>query len=105
MIDRATIKAAALCMYLITYSMWPFLWKGCFYQGLAIAIALHWISELVPLHRLVLQEKISVCGLLCAVNNLLDELFFDPRAFQVNEYVLLFLLVLIVVRGKRVQIV
>lgn len=103
MIDQAIIKAAALCMYIVTYTLWPLLWHGAFYQGMAVAIMLHWCSGFLPVKYPRFQRKIILSGVLCAMNNLLDELFFDPRSYQVNEYVLLFLIALIVIGGKRIS--
>lgn len=103
MIDRAIIKAAALCTYIVTFTVWPLLWKGAFYQGLALAIMMHWVADYLPVKYPMFHKKIILCGVLCAMNNLLDELFFDPKSYQVNEYVLLFLIALIIIGGKRIS--
>lgn len=105
MIDRAVIKTAALCLYIITFTVWPFLWKGAFYQGIALSIMIHWSADSLPLRYPDFHRKVVLSGILCALNNLVDELFFDPTKLQVNEYMLLFLIALIVIRGKRVSAV
>lgn len=104
MIDRTTIKLLALVLYVVTWSTWPFLWPHAFYHGVGLSIFIHWLSGEFPVYRVKLDGLINVCGILLAINNMLDEIFFDPKKFQLNEYVLLLIIIITVARhAKRVQ--
>ena len=71
---------AATIILLIGYNVWPYAWHGFFYQCLAISfVLLFW--------ELLDKGLFARLGLWFAVNNLVDELFFDPTKFAVNEYI------------------
>lgn len=103
MIDKAIIKTIALTCYISAFSLWPLLWIHAFYHLLAVAIALHWFAGLLPIRHLKLNDKVTWIGILCAINNIIDELFFDPTSFDVNEYIFLSIILLTVICGKRIQ--
>ena len=81
-----------LIVSIITYSLWPQIKEqfgiGIFYTGNALFILLI-CSYLFSKNRSSL-----VCFLLffVAINNLIDELFFDPTKPQFNEIILLILM-------------
>jgi hypothetical protein len=75
---------------------------GVIYKGMALGLVFQWGASLVPVTRTRLNNKINICGFVAAINNLLDECFFDPTKFQVNEYVLLLLILLILIRSDKV---
>lgn len=70
---------------LLAYSAHPLLWKNAFYHLVAFAFTGY-------LRALYLQSKgreslwVFIVWL-WSCNALLDELFFDPRAFELNEYI------------------
>lgn len=103
MIDKAIIKTIALTFYITAFSFWPLLWVHSFYHLLAGAISLHWFAGLLPVRYIKLNDKITWIGILCALNNILDEIFFDPTSFDVNEYIFLSIILLTVICGKRIQ--
>lgn len=103
MIDKAVIKTTALIFYLAAFSFWPLLWAHAFYHLLAFAVMLHWFAGLLPVKHLKLNDRVTCIGLLCALNNIIDELFFDPTSFDVNEYIFLSIILLTVICGKRIQ--
>ena len=81
----------ALFVSVFTYLFWTFLPKGSFYIGNAIYI------YLLTLFIFIQKRKSFIRFILLAfaVNNLLDELFFDNTKFQLNEIILPFLLIII----------
>lgn len=103
MIDKAIIKTIALILYITAFSFWPLLWIHAFYHLLALAIMFHWFAGLLPVKHLRLNDKVTWIGVLCALNNIIDEIFFDPTSFDVNEYIFLSIILLTVICGKRVQ--
>jgi len=71
---------AALILLIVGYNVWPYAWHGFFYQCIAAALVLlFW--------ELLKFGLFARLGLWFAVNNLIDEVFFDPTKFAVNEYV------------------
>ena len=85
------IMYIALVASVFTYLFWTFLPKGSFYIGNAIYI------YLLTLFIFIQKRKSFIRFILLAfaVNNLLDELFFDNTKFQLNEIILPFLLIII----------
>jgi len=73
----------AVCV--VTYQVWGYLPKGCFYYGMAISwlvIALHdWLRTCD--HQGF--DKYSLLVLVAAIGNLLDELFFEPGIPGIND--------------------
>jgi hypothetical protein len=62
------------------YNVWPYAWHGFFYHCIAVALVLlFW--------ELIGAGLWARLGLWFAVNNLLDELFFDPTKIAINEYI------------------
>jgi hypothetical protein len=69
----------AIISFLLAYNLWPYAWQGFYYQAMATGIFfIFW-----QLKNTGIAGKI---GFWFAINNLLDELFFDPQKFQFNEY-------------------
>jgi len=76
-----SIAWAALIVSIITYSFWGYLPKGSFYLGNALLIFL-----LCTCLFLVNRNSFVFYLLTCySFNNLLDELFFDPKVLSINE--------------------
>jgi len=75
----------ATIVSIATFQFWSFLPKGAFYIGMAIFIL---ITSLIIFKQ---NRNLFVAFLLIclAVNNLLDELFFDPKKNGINEIILL----------------
>lgn len=68
---------------ILTYQFWIYLPKGSFYIGMALFVFLLSVN-LFSSNR----KKFAYFLLLClSINNLLDELFFDPTIFGWNEIV------------------
>jgi len=72
--------AIAVVTLLVGYNVWPYAWHGFFYQCLAVALVLlFW--------ELINKGFWARLGLWFAVNNLVDEVLFDPTKFALNEYI------------------
>lgn len=88
MTGRNTLLWLALFVGLTTYSFWSYLGNGAFYIGNSLFIFL--------LCAFLFNKNRSslVCYLLLCVslNNLFDELFFNPTEIQYNEIILLILM-------------
>jgi hypothetical membrane protein len=77
----------AIGVMIIGYNFHYFFWKGFYYQCMASGIFLCFalIKSLCE-SRKDLKKIANVCFWL-SVSNLLDEIFFDPTAIGINEYV------------------
>jgi hypothetical protein len=83
MIDRNKLLWVATIISIATYQLWTYLPKGSFYIGNALT---YFLLALVIYN----QNKtifISFLLLCLTINNLLDELFFDPTKNGLNEIV------------------
>lgn len=76
----------SLCLSLLTYNLWPLLPAGSFYKGMAVFIMLLGII----INNLV-SDSIKIWSsvlLWLSINNVLDEFFFNPKKFGINEYII-----------------
>lgn len=73
----------ALVLSVVTYGFWESFPKGGFYIGNALVIFS------LCLYIFVTNKKSFACFLLLnySINNLLDELFFNPTELQINELI------------------
>ncbi len=72
------ITAAIIC-FIAAANLYPLAWQGFYYQANAAGLLLlFW-----HLYSHSLAGKI---GFWFSLNNLLDELLFDPASFQIHEY-------------------
>ena len=92
---------AANIVFLAAFAFWPILWEGAFYQLMAAGIfLLFWQLEATAKHGTYLQ-LFSTIGFWLSLNNLLDELFFDPKAVSVNEYLVALVIVIASIKFFR----
>lgn len=79
------IYFAGFIVCVITYQVWGYLPKGTFYIGMAIS----WL--IVSLHDWLRTsdhdgfDKYSLLVMIAAIGNALDEFFFEPGIFGVND--------------------
>lgn len=71
---------------LIAYNLWPFLGGQVFYKFTALEFVLLYYAAASWL-PMGIWKRIVFVFFLCATNSLLDELFFDPKAIDLNEYI------------------
>lgn len=78
-----SLLTLALVISLITYGFWESFPKGSFYYGNALFILL------ICLYIFLINRKSFICFLLLcyAINNLADELLFEPGVLGWNEIV------------------
>lgn len=81
----------ATFVIIATYQFWDELPKGSFYIGIALFI------NLLCMYLYLSNKKSFICFLLfgLSINNLADELFFDPTVLQLNEVLFAFALLAI----------
>lgn len=95
--DRA-ILFSVLLLLIVTYNLWPRLWPGAFYHGIAASFLLIFIF----LRRISKKEPFlhatATILMWLALNNVLDEIFFDPRTFGINEYIVAAIVIFITYR-------
>jgi len=78
-------KRATIVIILISTAaknLWPFLWPQVYFQLTAIA----WLLLCALLCRLLSNRYTWILFVLSAAD-CLDEFFFDPAAFEINEYI------------------
>ncbi|HET8686545.1 MAG TPA: hypothetical protein VFM18_07750 [Methanosarcina sp.] len=92
---------AANIVFLVAFAFWPKLWDGAFYHLMAAGIfLLFWHIEATAKYGTYLQ-LFSTIGFWLSLNNLLDELFFDPKAVSVNEYLVALVIVIASIKFFR----
>lgn len=80
------IIATTLVISILTYSFWSFFKEAygvkIFYSGNALTLLMmSWVISRLD------RGFFSSLLLVCCINNLIDELFFDPTKLQINEYI------------------
>lgn len=76
----------AVCV--ATYQLWPYLPKGSFYIGMAVSWLVVAFHDLSRTSDKISFDKYSLLVMIAAMGNALDELFFDPKVFGVNDAVI-----------------
>jgi hypothetical protein len=103
-IDLGTVdKAILIISFMVsvfTYTFWSPIkeWTGVpiFYVGTALSVV-GYTFVLWRKYRNIVTE-IILAG---TTNALLDELFFDPTAFQINEYIMFCFIIVIILYNAR----
>lgn len=97
---QRVVLFTALAIWIIGYNLWQFAWHNFYYHCVAIT----WVLLFILVRDLVKDKWLSVganVGVAIAINNLLDELFFNPAKFGFNEYFFTFVSILIIYRNGR----
>lgn len=77
---------SSISVMVLGYNLKSFLWKNAFYHCMAAGVLLSYLMiKILCENRKDLINIADVCFFL-AVSNFLDELFFNPTAFGINEY-------------------
>jgi hypothetical protein len=77
---------ASITVMVIGYNFHQYCWKGFFYHCMALGIFLAFgFIKSITESRKDLKGIANVCFWL-SVSNLLDEIFFNPSAIGINEY-------------------
>lgn len=83
---KNTLAIAAIMTAEIAYNFWHYLWKGFYYQALAV----HFVLIYYLAYQLAEEGFVKKCmyiGVLLSLMNLTDEVFFIPTRFEPLEYV------------------
>jgi hypothetical protein len=83
---KVSLLIGSLITWIACSNLWPYTDLPIYYFGIAQII---FVSSLIIYnqpHQLSKQKFISRIFLFIAANNLIDELIFDPQAFEWNEY-------------------
>lgn len=83
---KKTILLSTIIILVLGYNIWPFVWHGFFYQASAISWVLLFLLIKKGINGDIWFKVIANICFWFAVNNLIDELFFDPKVFSWNEY-------------------
>lgn len=93
------LKIISFATILSAYSLYPYLWEDAFYHLTAISF--------VTLTRIVWILTRGKWGLVAlvmhvtAINNLLDEMFFNPKIIDYNEYLTLLITIIIILHKRN----
>jgi hypothetical protein len=80
---------ASIAIMIIGSTFYNYLWYGAYYQSIAAGIfLLFW--EL----KVRVKSIGAVAGFWFSLSNLADELFFNPKAIQLNEYIFAVIIIL-----------
>jgi hypothetical protein len=93
---KSTIVIATV-ISIFTYLFWSYFPKGFFYLGNAVFITLL-VIVIFNHYKTFFWSFFLLCG---SINNLLDELFFDPTKLGLNELALLVIIPLIWIYKRR----
>jgi hypothetical protein len=84
------ILLVSLIIWVVSYNLWIFFDSSVYYIGTAVFIL--GLSLLIDMSVKEKWKQItSKFFLILAVNNVLDEVFFNPTTFDFNEYITIFL--------------
>lgn len=97
MINNRMLLIAALLILVAGYNLWAFAWHGFFYQCIAIGLLL--LALLIK--RLMPADPTATIAIWLCANNVLDEIFFDPKKFGWNEYAFVGIIILITILRTR----
>lgn len=89
------LKILSFVAIIMAYTFHPFLWDYAFYHLTALTFVL--LTRLV--WKLTIDSRYRLVALvmhITAINNLLDEIFFNPTKIDLNEYLTLIITIIVV---------
>lgn len=97
----------AIAVWVLGYNLWQFAWHNFYYHCVAVT----WLLLFILVKDLVKDKWLKIIaniGILISVNNLLDEMFFNPNSTDINEYIFCLIGTIIIlingtIRRKRVN--
>lgn len=84
---QALTLTVSLIVWLACNNLWIYTDYPIYYFGIAQIIFVASLLIYTQPNKTKYQNFISSIFLFISANNLLDELFFDPQAFELNEYI------------------
>lgn len=102
MIDRSVIHAISIGLFVFTWTHFGLTNNpNVFYPLLSVCCFTLYVGNMFPVKYRDLEYRVNLVGFLFTFNNLLDEFFFNPKKFQVNEYIFILIILILVIRGRR----
>ncbi len=83
---KSCILTFSILFWVIAYNVWQYTTPDIYYIGTAQLVLV--CSWLIHVSATGIHKVVSRVFLFLALNNLLDELFFDPTKFDINEFVM-----------------
>lgn len=84
---KNVILISAIIVLVVGYNLWPIAWGEFFYQANAFGYLLLFTLIKYGISGGRIFKVMANIGFWFSVNNLLDELFFDPKKILINEYI------------------
>lgn len=104
MTGERAIYFAGFAVSVITYQVWGYLPKGTFYIGMAIAWFLVSLHDWLRTSDHIGFDKYSMLVMVAAIGNALDEFFFEPGIFGINDAVVtVIVLIGLIHPSKRIR--
>lgn len=91
---KKVLLITAITILVAAYSLWSFAWDGFFYQFTALAYVIIFILIKYAIRG---DKWFRVIANICfwfSLNNLFDELFFNPKKVGINEYIFAFIIII-----------
>lgn len=97
---KNAISISALIVCIAGCTFFPFLWKGFYYQAIAMTFVLLAVAMRCPGP---VDKRVSTLWIWYALNNLADELFFEPQSIGFNEYILAAIILIVTLRSHAIR--
>jgi hypothetical protein len=98
---QRSILIVAILVILRGYNLWHFAWHGFFYQCNALFISMVTLLLKDLARRDKVLFKIATILFWLSINNLCDELFFDPLTLGCNEIFFALLIVFLTLKKSK----
>lgn len=85
---------AAIVAMVVASTFYIYLWEGAYYQLIALGICLLFWELKVKVKTIAAE-----IGFVLSLSNIADELFFDPKAIGINEYIFALIIILIIYKN------
>lgn len=95
---KTKLLLTALIVSIAGYNLWPFAWHDFFYHCNAVFfVIIFYLLKTIKVEEKYFNKAATI-GLWFSINNLIDEIFFDPTKFGVNEYVFAIMVVFLTLK-------
>ena len=84
---------------MVAYTLFPFMWKDAFYHLTAFSFVSY--TRVIYLQTNGNWSIYAFIVWLATVNSFMDELFFDPKIIELNDYIGFTIMVLVVLKYKQ----
>ena len=91
---KKILLLSAIIILVVGYNLWPIAWDGFFYQTTALSYVIIFTLIKYAIRGGKWFRVIANIGFWFSLNNIFDELFFNPKRFGINEYIFAFIIVI-----------